>query len=110
MNENDILVGWYALNGDIPCEVYANPDTREVYYVDEQNFPFLIMGLEHSGNDVGYEITTTEGFDGEVYDGKKKWAIKDGTAYLVDADATTIDDAEKSVSVDFDVEYEYEEQ
>lgn len=111
MSENDVLVGFLCLN-DEPCEVYVNPNTGEVYYVDEQGVPFLIMGIDHTRADLEKDEAAANGEDpiaasGIVYDGDYKWVIdvSGETASKVSADAIDLSDVKETVDVDFDNEY-----
>lgn len=96
MFENDVRVGYYSPNGEA-LDVFVCPDTGEVYYVDEQGAPFLIVGIDHSVNDLDKDNMGAAGnsetieCDGVVYDNDVKYIIVGDTAYKVPADALSID-------------------
>lgn len=114
MFDNCVLVGWYKLN-DEPCEVYKNVQTGEVFYVDEQSVPFLIMGLEHTNPVIANDETAAQELDevpndGIIFDGSYKWIIVGEAGYKVMSDALDISSpVEPAVTLDFDNEYTPEE-
>lgn len=114
MNEKDILVGVLAINAE-DCEVFLNPDTNELYYVDEMGYPYLIVGFELDTVPSG----TSENLDslfngmpddviGVVVDGAYKWLLTDTKAYHVTADAVSYAAATTSYDVDYSMEYDEE--
>lgn len=111
MFENDVRVGFYSPNGEM-LDVFVCPDTGEVYYVDEQGVPYLIIGIDHTTADLDKDNTVAANnqevieCDGVVYDNGVKYIIRDDTAYKVPADALSTDGALDVITeMDFCCEY-----
>lgn len=113
MDENGILIGCYRVNG-ITTQVYADPDTEEIYYYDDQDMPYVIFGLDMDSIpssslniDLDAELETVSGAVGIVYDGKNKWVLtEDYKAYRVSGDATSTANYTQVVDFSDDTEYE----
>lgn len=113
MREDDILIGVLAQNG-VPCPVYLNPETMEVFYIDEEELPYLLSGVDvtsdaNPGIGEDYEALLDDVDDsiiGVIIDGNKRWLLTEEKAFLCEEGALEISGATASFEWDGCVEYE----